>query len=96
MPSSTTISGFGYGIVSMGIGMAIKSNVYQGFYTKGSQISGNMITNVRTAGIFTGYEDGAVISGNRIYNVGIQATGGTNVDAAGIVAGASTATTTRT
>ncbi|MBK9183337.1 MAG: hypothetical protein IPM83_09505 [Ignavibacteria bacterium] len=81
------ISGFGYGIVSMGIGMAIKSNVYQGFYTKGSQISGNMITNVRTAGIFVGYDDGGVISGNRIYNVGVQATGGTNVDAAGIVAG---------
>ncbi|MBK6418144.1 MAG: T9SS type A sorting domain-containing protein [Ignavibacteria bacterium] len=81
------ISGFGYGIVSMGIGMAIKSNVYQGFYTKGSQISGNTITNVRTAGIFVGYDDGGVISGNRIYNVGIQATGGTNVDAAGIVAG---------
>ncbi|TNC94231.1 MAG: hypothetical protein FD121_1618 [Gallionellaceae bacterium] len=42
---------------------------------------------MRTAGIFVGYDNGGMVSGNRIYNVGIQSTGGTGVEAAGIVAG---------
>lgn len=83
------INGFGYGIVSIGIGTLIKGGVneFRPYYTTGTQISGNTIFNVRAAGIFLGYEDNAQVTANRIYNVGTQATGGTNVDAAGIVAG---------
>ena len=81
------ISGFGYGIVSLGIGIAVKGNEYRGFYSTGTTISGNLITNCRTAGMFVGYDNGAVIRGNRIHSIGTVATGGTGVDAAGIVAG---------
>jgi len=83
------ISGFGYGVVSIGIGTLIKGGVneFRPYYSTGTQISGNTIFNVRAAGIFLGYEDNAQVTGNRIYNVGTQATGGTNIEAAGIVAG---------
>ncbi len=81
------ISGFGYGIVSIGIGVAVKSNLYRGYYSTGTQITDNLITNVRAAGVYLGYESGTVVRGNRIYSVGVQATGGTNVDAAGIMVG---------
>ena len=81
------IQGFGYGIVSLGVGIAIKGNAYQGYYSTGTTISGNLITNCRTAGVFVGYDNGGVIRGNRIHSIGTVATGGSGVDAAGIVAG---------
>jgi len=85
--ANNEISGFGYGIVSMGVGVAVKGNEYRGYYSTGTKITGNLITNCRTAGVFVGYETGAVIRANRIHSIGTIATGGTGVDAAGIVAG---------
>ena len=85
--ANNEISGFGYGIVSMGIGVAVKGNEYRGYYSTGTKITGNLITNCRTAGVFVGYDNGAVIRANRIHSIGTIATGGTGVDAAGIVAG---------
>ena len=84
------INGFGYGIVSTGIGALIKGNNFQGFYNTGTEISNNTIYNVARAGVFVGYEDGAKITGNRIYNVGSAATGTSVNDAAGIIAGGET------
>lgn len=83
------ITGFGYGIVSLGIGTLIKGGVneFRPYYSTNSQIVNNTIYGVRAAGIFLGYEDKALVTGNRIYNVGTQATGGSGVEAAGIVAG---------
>jgi hypothetical protein len=83
------ITGFGYGIATMGIGMAIKGgiNVFRPYYSTKTRIANNLIYGVRGAGIFTAYEDGARITGNRIYNVGSAATNGTGVTAAGIQAG---------
>ncbi|MBM4177899.1 MAG: hypothetical protein FJ211_01015 [Ignavibacteria bacterium] len=82
------ISGFGYGIVSIGIGPLIKAGVneFRPYYNAGTEISNNLIFNVRRAGIFVGYEDGVKIEGNRIYNVG-TAVSSTARDAAGIIAG---------
>jgi hypothetical protein len=83
------ITGFGYGIVSIGIGTLIKGGVneFRPYYSNNTQVVGNTIYGVRAAGVFLGYEENAVVTGNRIYNVGTQATGGANVDAAGIVMG---------
>ncbi len=82
------INGFGYGIVSIGIGSLIKGGVneFRAYYNQGTEIRNNLIFNVRRAGIFSAYEDGVQIVGNRIYNVG-AATGGTPRDVAGIMAG---------
>ncbi len=82
------ISGFGYGIASIGIGPLIKAGVndFRAYYNLGTEISNNLIFNVRRAGIFVGYEDGVKIEGNRIYNVG-AAVSTTARDAAGIIAG---------
>ena len=82
------ISGFGYGIVSIGIGPLIKAGVndFRPYYNLGTEISNNLIFNVRRAGIFAAYEDGVKIVSNRIYNVG-AVTGGTEADVAGIIAG---------
>ena len=82
------INGFGYGIVSIGIGSLIKGgiNEFRPYYNSGTEIRNNLIFNVRRAGIFAAYEDGIQIVGNRIYNVGM-ATGGTPRNVAGIMAG---------
>lgn len=84
------ISGFGYGIASMGIGALIKGNNFASYYNTGTEIKDNLIYNVSRAGIFVGYEDGAVVTGNRIYNVGSTATSTSVTDAAGIIAGGET------
>jgi len=86
------ISGFGYGVVSMGLGVLIKGGVneFRGYYNSGNRIENNTIFNVRRAGIFLGYEENAVVTGNRIYNVGVAATGGAVNDAAGIILGGET------
>ena len=82
------ISGFGYGIVSIGIGSLIKAGVndFRAFYNVGTEIDNNLIFNVRRAGVFSAYEDGVRITRNRIYNVGAS-TGGAENDVAGIIAG---------
>jgi len=86
------ISGFGYGVVSLGIGVAIKGgiNQFMPYYSTGTVVRDNIISNVRRAGVFVGYEDGVRIQHNKIYNVGTQSTGGSNVDAAGIIVGGET------
>lgn len=86
------ITGFGYGVVSMGLGVLIKAGVneFRGYYNTGTRIENNIIHTVGRAGIFVGYEDGVSIVGNRIYNVGVGATGVAVADAAGIIAGGET------
>ena len=82
------ISGFGYGVVSIGVGSLIKAGIndFRPYYNLGTQITNNLIFNVRRAGIFLGYEDGARVIGNRIYNIG-AITGGSEADVAGIIGG---------
>ncbi len=87
------ISGFGYGIVSLGIGPLFYNDIsvggnphFQRYYNVGNVISGNVISSVRRAGIYTGYSEDETISGNRILNVGIGATGASG-QAAGIMLG---------
>lgn len=79
------ISGFGYGVVSIGTGMLFDPNTqtYKNYYANNNLISGNTIFDVCRAGIFVGFEDNTIIENNRIYRV----TGSSNTDAAGIIAG---------
>ncbi len=83
------VYGFGYGIVSMGIGLALKGgiNEFREYYNTGTRIEKNDLHDLRGAGIFCGYEQGARIRQNMIYNIGATPTNGTNVDAAGIRCG---------
>lgn len=82
------ISGFGYGVVSLGMGTLLKGgvNVFTPYYNTGTKIEDNLIYNVARAGIYAGYEDGVSINHNRIYNVGAS-TGASVRDAAGIYVG---------
>ncbi|MDQ1266718.1 MAG: type sorting protein, partial [Bacteroidota bacterium] len=83
------INGFGYGIVSIGIGCLYYANEsipfanYKRYYNTGNIFSNNMIHDVVRSGIFMGFEDNTKAIANRIYHV----TGANNVDAAGIIAG---------
>lgn len=65
------ISGFGYGIVSLGIGPLISPAQlkFVRYYNLNNEISNNIIYDVERAGIFLGFEENALVSGNRIYNV---------------------------
>jgi hypothetical protein len=65
------ITGFGYGIATMGIGVLINPStlMYQRYYNLNNEISDNLIYNVERAGIFLGYEENAKVSHNRIYSV---------------------------
>lgn len=65
------ISGFGYGIVTIGIGPLINPAAmkYVRYYNKNNEISNNIIWDVERAGIFLGFEEDTKVSGNRIYNV---------------------------
>jgi len=78
------ISGFGYGIVSLGIGPLInpRNYEYEAYYNHGNVIRNNKIYNVAKAGIVVGHEDNTVIDQNTIYNVEGQG------DVFGIMAGA--------
>ncbi|MFN8358855.1 MAG: GEVED domain-containing protein [Candidatus Kapaibacterium sp.] len=80
------IRGFGYGIASIGIGTLKKNNKLTRYYNSGTEIRDNMISKVRRAGIFLGYEDGAMVTGNKIFDVGLAATGKTG-EANGIEVG---------
>jgi hypothetical protein len=79
------ISGFGYGIVSLGIGPLFNQGeaAYKRYYNKNNEISNNTIYNVYRAGIFLGHEEGSKVVQNRIYNV----SGLSGYDAAGIILG---------
>ncbi|WKZ77276.1 MAG: T9SS type A sorting domain-containing protein [Candidatus Kapaibacterium sp.] len=70
--SGNEISGFGYGIVSLGIGTLLKGGVneFRPYYSTGTQINHNVIYDVGRAGIAAGYQDKLQVKGNRIYGVG--------------------------
>ena len=70
------ISGFGYGIVSLGMGQLIKGGVneYREYLNDGTMISNNVITDVRRSGVFAGFEENVTISGNEIYAIGGSST----------------------
>jgi len=86
--SGNEISGFGYGVVSLGMGTLIKGgvNVYTPYYNQNTTITNNVITNVAAAGVMIGHEDKATVAGNRIYNVG-KVTGAAIKNAMGIQVG---------
>ncbi len=77
------ISGFGYGIMSLGIGALYmqNENYYQRFYNEDNTYSNNTITDCYRAGILLGFEEDSKVEGNRIYDMG----GASN--AAGILLG---------
>jgi len=83
--SGNEISGFGYGIVSLGIGPLFNEGTahYQRHYNMSNTISNNEIFNVCRAGIFVGHEENTKVEYNRIYNV----TGSNNNESYGILAG---------
>ncbi len=90
------ISGFAYGITSMGIGTLL--DFHKGkevrFYNKNNTISGNIIYNVSRAGIFLGFEENSTVKGNRISQVATTTTGFVaNTDVGGILLGGERAST---
>ncbi len=85
---NSEISGFGYGVVDLGMGHLFVDNTtpdFQRYYNEGTVVRGNKIKNVAKAGVFLGYSEGAMIEGNRIWNVGDAV--GYNGPAAGVMAG---------
>jgi len=93
--NNNVITGFGYGVVSLGYGPLFLNNTsparYQRFYNSNNQFNGNVISNVARAGIFLGYEENTTVKGNRIYNVGNGV-----CDAAGIMLGTDPTVSTTT
>lgn len=84
------ISGFGFGIVSLGIGPMLDfgKNEIVPYYNNNNLIANNDIYKVARAGIFAGFENGSIIKNNRIYDVtGIYQTNTWVAGAAGIMAG---------
>ncbi len=84
--ANNEISGYGYGIASMGTGLLFQAghvNQFTKYYNSGNVYESNEIHNVGHAGIFVGFENNSEIRYNRIYDVK-----GTDVQAAcGIAAG---------
>jgi hypothetical protein len=88
--TNNKISGFAYGIVSMGVGSCIVSGIGKHllFYNHDNLIADNHITQVSRAGIFMGFERNTTIRGNKIYAVASSTTGYYgNYDVAGIILG---------
>jgi hypothetical protein len=73
------ITGFGIGVMSIGIGVLKERNKLVRYYNSGTEISGNIISKVGRTGVFVGYEDGSKISRNKIYNVAGTFISGTSV-----------------
>ena len=65
------ISGFGYGVVDLGIGILKRglSDELLTFYNQDNLISGNTMTALGYAGVFAGYEENSKFEYNRIDNV---------------------------
>jgi len=82
------IGGFGYGILSMGIGTLLKggANTFESYYNTGTVVTKNLLTGHSRAGVYAAYEDGIQITNNRIHTVGQSVLAGTK-DAAGIYLG---------
>lgn len=73
--SNNEISGFAYGIVSLGIGPVLRNGLPYGFYNHDNTISNNYIKNVSKAGIYLGHENNTTVSGNKISGVANSVTG---------------------
>ena len=69
------IRGFSYGIASIGIGALKDRSRIVRYYNTGTEIRDNRISRVRRAGIFMGYEENSVVANNKIFDVGVNATG---------------------
>ena len=71
------IENFGYGIVSIGMGMINKQdqNKVVPMYNYENEFTNNYIKNVAKSGIFLGFEEGALVKSNRIDSVGIGKSG---------------------
>ncbi len=84
------ISGFAYGVASMGIGQLLVQGTghNEEFYNTDNEIKNNVIHNVGRAGVFVGHEANSNIAGNRIYDIEGGCLG---LDAAGIMAGGQSA-----
>lgn len=69
--SGNYISGFGYGVVDLGIGILKKplSDYIITFYNKNNTIEKNVMTNLGFAGVYMGFENNSKIERNRIDNV---------------------------
>ena len=86
--SNNEISGFAYGVVSIGIGPLLKDGLPRGYYNHDNTISGNLIKNVSRAGIFLGFEHNTTVSNNKIAGVANSTTGyNAGSDVAGIILG---------
>ncbi len=84
--TNNEITGFAYGVASMGIGQLLDQGLGANveYYNSNNTISHNIIHNVGRAAIFVGHEMNSEISSNRIYDVEGGCSG---FDAAGIMAG---------
>jgi hypothetical protein len=95
--NNNKISGFSYGIVSMGVGTSIVAGTgkHTRFYNKENTISNNLIYNVSRAGIFLGFEENTIVKGNKIFGVANTTSGyNTQTDVAGIMLGGERSGTT--
>ena len=63
------ISGFAYGIVSLGTGPLYCGNKYNKYYNSNNVYNDNLLYNLYRAGIFLGNESSGAIKHNRIYNI---------------------------
>lgn len=82
------ISGFSYGVVSLGIGPLMRNGVTKRYYNKDNIISNNFIHDVSRAGVFLGHEENVTVSHNKISGVASSVTGfNEGYDVGGIIAG---------
>jgi hypothetical protein len=87
------ISGYAYGIVSMGIGALTKGGKATKYFNTNNTYSNNLIFDVSRAGIFLGFEDNSKITGNKIWGVGKTGIYQASTDVAGIMTGGEKLTT---
>ena len=86
--ANNEISGFAYGVVSLGIGPLMRDGLTRRYYNENNEISGNYIHDVSRAGIFLGHEENTEVSYNKISGVASSVTGyNAGYDVAGIMAG---------
>ncbi len=84
--TNNEITGFAYGVASMGIGQLLDQGLGYNveYFNTDNTISHNNIHNVGRAGVFVGHEKNSEISNNRIFDIEGGCSG---FDAAGIMAG---------
>ncbi len=88
--SNNKITGFAYGIISLGIGPLANLGTGQKvrYYNRDNIFSGNIIYDISRAGIFMGNEENSIIRYNRIFRVATSTTGyNAGTDVAGIILG---------